>query len=36
MFRIDLHLRNLHREARFEQLVADLEREYTALKIERL
>jgi tetratricopeptide (TPR) repeat protein len=35
-FRIDPCLENLREELRFQRLVADLEREYTALKIERL
>ena len=35
-FRVDPHLENLRPVARFQQLVAALEREYTALKLERL
>jgi len=35
-FRVDPHLETLHDEPRFQRLVTDLEREYTALKIERL
>jgi serine/threonine protein kinase len=35
-FRVDPHLESLRDEARFQRLVTDLEREYTALKIERL
>jgi len=35
-FRIDPCLKNLRDEPRFQSLVADLEREFTALKIERL
>jgi len=35
-FRIDPYLENLRQEPRFQRLVAELEREYTALKIERL
>jgi len=35
-FRLDPHLQTLHDEPRFQRLVTDLEREYTALKIERL
>ena len=35
-FRLDPYLENLRREPRFQQLVAALEREFSALKIERL
>jgi serine/threonine protein kinase/tetratricopeptide (TPR) repeat protein len=35
-FRIDPYLENVRQEPRFQRLVADLEREYAALKIERL
>ena len=35
-FRVDPHLESLRDEPRFQRLVTDLEREYTALKIERL
>jgi hypothetical protein len=35
-FKADPHLQNLRPEPRFQRLVAELEREYTALKIERL
>ena len=35
-FRVDPHLENLRPVPRFQQLVAALEREYTALKLERL
>jgi eukaryotic-like serine/threonine-protein kinase len=35
-FKIDPHLGNLRQEPRFQRLVADLERQYTAVKIERL
>jgi serine/threonine protein kinase len=35
-FRVDPHLETLRDEPRFQRLVTDLEREYTALKIERL
>ncbi len=35
-FKIDPHLENLRPEPRFQRLVAGLERQYTALKIERL
>jgi tetratricopeptide (TPR) repeat protein len=35
-FKVDPHLENLRREPRFQRLVADLERQYTALKIQRL
>ena len=35
-FKADPHLQNLRVEPRFQRLVAELEREYTALKIERL
>jgi serine/threonine protein kinase len=35
-FRVDPHLESLRDEPRFRRLVTDLEREYTALKIERL
>jgi eukaryotic-like serine/threonine-protein kinase len=35
-FKMDPHLENLRPEPRFQRLVADLEREYTALKIERV
>lgn len=36
LFRLDPYLENLRREPRFQQLVAALEREFSALKIERL
>jgi non-specific serine/threonine protein kinase len=36
LFKIDPHLDNLRSESRFQRLVADLERQYMALKIERL
>jgi tetratricopeptide (TPR) repeat protein len=35
-FRLDPHLENLRGDPRFQRLVADLERQYTALKIQRL
>jgi TolB-like protein len=35
-FKVDPNLQNLRREGRFQRLVAALERQYTALKIERL
>jgi len=35
-FQADPHLQNLRSDPRFQRLVAELEREYTALKIERL
>jgi len=35
-FKLDPHLENLRRDARFQRLVADLERQYTVLKIQRL
>ena len=35
-FKVDPHLNNLRADSRFQRLVAELEREYTALKIERL
>jgi hypothetical protein len=35
-FRIDPHLENLREEPAFTRLVADLERTYTALKIQRV
>lgn len=35
-FRVDPHLESLRDEPRFQRLVADLERQYTSLKIERL
>jgi serine/threonine protein kinase len=35
-FKVDPHLENLRQQAQFQRLVSDLEREYTALKIERL
>ena len=35
-FRVDPHLEALHDEPRFQRLVTDLERKYTALKIKRL
>jgi tetratricopeptide (TPR) repeat protein len=35
-FKLDPHLESLRTEPRFQRLVADLEREYTALKISRL
>ena len=36
MFKLDPHLENLRPEPRFQQFVANLEREYSALKIQRL
>ena len=35
-FKVDPHLDNVRSESRFQRLVADLERDYTALQIERL
>jgi hypothetical protein len=35
-FRVDPHLENLRDQPKFQRLVAALEREYTALKIQRL
>ena len=35
-FRLDPHLENLRPDPRFQRLVADLERQYTALKIQRV
>jgi hypothetical protein len=34
-FRVDPHLENLRSDFRFQKLVSDLERQYTALKIQR-
>ena len=35
-FKVDPHLKNLRPEPHFQQLIIDLERQYTALKIERV
>jgi hypothetical protein len=35
-FKVDPHLANFRSDSRFQRLVSDLEREYSALKIERL
>ena len=36
LFRLDPNLENLHEKPEFKRLVSDLEKKYTALKIQRL